>query len=59
MPGIRSKDSRMGDQKKSYDFAEANRAGSDFLVVGRPIVKAPRPQEAAQKILDEISQAQK
>ncbi len=58
-PGIRSRDSEAGDQKRITTAAEAIQQGSDFLVVGRPIVKAPRPQEAAQKILDEISQAQK
>lgn len=54
-PGIRSKDSEAGDQKRVMTAAEAIREGSDFLVIGRPIVKASHPQEAAQKILDEIS----
>lgn len=54
-PGIRAKDSEAGDQKRIATAFEAIQAGSDFLVVGRPIVKASNPQEAAQKILDEIA----
>lgn len=57
-PGIRSKDTEAGDQKRTATAAEAIEWGSDFLVVGRPIIKALHPQEAAQKILQEIPHAQ-
>ena len=36
--------------------AEAIKNGSDYLVVGRPIVEAEDPLLAAQKILEEIDQ---
>ena len=34
--------------------ADAVRAGSDCLVIGRPIAAAPDPVEAAEAIIDEI-----
>jgi orotidine-5'-phosphate decarboxylase len=34
--------------------AEAVRAGSSYIVVGRPIVGAPRPREAAEGIVAEL-----
>lgn len=56
-PGIRPATTEAGDQKRVATPAEAIRSGSDFLVVGRPIVKASDPKEAARSILQEISQA--
>jgi orotidine-5'-phosphate decarboxylase len=29
--------------------------GADFIVVGRPVIKAPDPLSAARKILEEIA----
>jgi orotidine-5'-phosphate decarboxylase len=37
--------------------AEAVRAGANYLVVGRPIIAAPDPRGAAQKIVEELNQA--
>ena len=34
---------------------EAAAAGADFIVVGRPIFKAPDPVAAAQKVLAELN----
>jgi len=35
--------------------AEAVAKGSDYLVVGRPVTQASSPQEAFQKIVDELT----
>ncbi len=47
------------DQARVFTPYEAIRSGSDFVVIGRPIHKAPKPQEAAEKILEEIAQGYK
>lgn len=39
-PGIRFDDSQKGDQKRVMTPAEANKIGSDYIVVGRPITQA-------------------
>ena len=57
-PGIRPHDTQANDQKRTATAFEAIQNGSDYLVVGRPIVKAVQPLEAAQKILEEIQSAQ-
>jgi orotidine-5'-phosphate decarboxylase len=54
-PGIRPTGSAHGDQKRVTTPAAAVAAGSDYLVVGRPITEAPDPLEAARAILDEMS----
>lgn len=53
-PGIRSKDAAVDDQKRVLTPQEAIEKGSDYLIVGRPITKAPDPIEAAKKIVGEI-----
>ena len=53
-PGIRPSGSAVGDQKRVGTPQEAVRAGSNFLVVGRPIIESANPLEAAKKILEEI-----
>lgn len=45
-PGIRFKDSAADDQKRIMSPAEARAAGSDFIVVGRPVTAADKPYEA-------------
>lgn len=56
-PGIRPKNSAVGDQKRVTTPAEAIVHGSNFLVVGRPVVNAADPAAAAKQILKEIKQA--
>ena len=53
-PGIRPKGSGAGDQSRITTPEAAIRAGADYLVVGRPITKAPDPAAAADAIIEEI-----
>jgi len=57
-PGIRMPEGDVGDQKRVATPADAVAAGSDFLVVGRPIVQADAPGEAAVKILQSMKTAE-
>ena len=56
-PGIRPAGSSHGDQKRVMTPALAVAAGSDYLVVGRPITEAADPLIAAKDILDEMKRA--
>ena len=37
--------------------AEAIRAGATYIVVGRPIIAAPDPRSAAERIVEELAGA--
>lgn len=50
-PGIRPDKSGGDDQKRTATAKEAIQAGSDYLVVGRPILKARDPLMAAKEFL--------
>ena len=56
-PGIRPAGAASGDQKRIMTPARAISAGSDYLVVGRPILEAGDPKAAAEAIQTEIEQA--
>ena len=56
-PGIRPADAAAGDQKRVETPASAIKSGASFLVVGRPIVKAKDPRQAALDIIAEIASA--
>jgi orotidine-5'-phosphate decarboxylase len=56
-PGIRPAGSASGDQKRIMTPARAIAAGSDYLVVGRPVIEAADPKAAAEAIQAEIKQA--
>jgi orotidine-5'-phosphate decarboxylase len=53
-PGIRPAGAEVGDQKRVATPKVAIKNGSDYLVVGRPIVQAEDPAKAAKAILKEI-----
>src|SRR5258706_8848233 len=55
-PGIRSSAAN-DDQKRTLTAAEAIIAGADYLVVGRPILRADDPAAAAGRIAAEIDAA--
>ena len=54
-PGIRPKWAATGDQRRFTTPAEAIRRGADYIVVGRPVLEAEHPEEAIERILDEMS----
>lgn len=56
-PGIRPKWAETDDQRRITTPAEAIRRGADYIVVGRPIIEAEDPLEAAEMILDEMKGA--
>jgi orotidine-5'-phosphate decarboxylase len=55
-PGIRPQWSATGDQKRVFTPKMAVEAGSNFLVIGRPITRAENPGEAFKRILSEIGE---
>ena len=58
-PGIRPAWTEVSgdDQVRTTTPTEAIQYGADHLVVGRPIIAAPDPRDAAQRIIDEIAGA--
>ncbi|MBR5987562.1 MAG: orotidine-5'-phosphate decarboxylase, partial [Clostridia bacterium] len=53
-PGVRFADGDKGDQKRVMTPAEARKAGSDYIVVGRPITAAADPVAAYERCLKEF-----
>ncbi|MBN1882159.1 MAG: orotidine-5'-phosphate decarboxylase [Deltaproteobacteria bacterium] len=56
-PGIRPSWAEAQDQKRIMTPKEAVAAGSDYLVIGRPITGAADPREAARRVADELEVA--
>jgi orotidine-5'-phosphate decarboxylase len=52
-PGIRGAADAKGDQHRTATPAGALAAGADYLVIGRPIIAAADPREAAERIGEE------
>jgi orotidine-5'-phosphate decarboxylase len=50
-PGVRLQGAALDDHKRAGTPSQAIAAGADYLVVGRPIVQAPDPAEAAARII--------
>ena len=53
-PGVRFADGDIGDQKRVMTPAEANKIGSDYIVVGRPITAAADPVAAYERCVAEF-----
>ena len=53
-PGVRFADGDIGDQKRVMTPAQAKLAGSDYIVVGRPITAASDPVEAYERCIREF-----
>lgn len=56
-PGIRPEGSVAGDQRRVMTPSDAIKAGSDYLVIGRPITQADDPKAAAEAVIQEIESA--
>lgn len=56
-PGVRPRGSNTQDQARVVTPGSAIEAGADYLVVGRPITRAPDPRAAADAIVAEIAEA--
>jgi len=54
VPGVRPRGAEKNDQQRVMTPEEAIRRGADFLVLGRPVLRADNPREAVKKILKEI-----
>lgn len=53
-PGIRLDENKKDDQKRSLSPAEIRGSGIDYIVVGRPILKADDPVGITRKILNSL-----
>ncbi len=53
-PGVRFADGEVGDQKRVMTPAEAKKAGSDYIVVGRPITASEDPAAAYERCVREF-----
>lgn len=58
-PGIRPTGNGLGDQARTATPAEAARAGSDFLVVGRPVLTADDPLAVVHAMRAEVDGARR
>jgi orotidine-5'-phosphate decarboxylase len=56
-PGVRPAGAAAGDQKRIATPAEAIRNGADYLVVGRPVTRAPDPRAAVEAVVAELEAA--
>src|SRR5689334_7456144 len=55
-PGVPLSGAALDDHKRAGSPSQAIAAGADYLVVGRPIVQAPDPAEAAARIIADMKQ---
>ncbi len=55
-PGVRPAGTAQGDQKRIVTPKQAIENGADYIVVGRPIIQAEDPLQAAKQIIAEIEE---
>jgi len=53
-PGVRPAWAALDDQKRVMTPGEAVSAGADYIVIGRPVLRAADRREAVRKIMEEI-----
>ena len=56
-PGIRPEAAARDDHKRSLTPYQAIRYGADYLVMGRPVTGADRPNDVVQSVISEIERA--
>ncbi|OXM15715.1 orotidine-5'-phosphate decarboxylase [Paenibacillus herberti] len=56
-PGIRPTGADIGDQTRVMTPQDALKAGTDYMVIGRPITQATDPRAALESIIEELIQA--
>jgi orotidine-5'-phosphate decarboxylase len=56
-PGIRPFGSGLDDHKRAASPKDAIAAGADYLVIGRPIIRAGDPAAAARRVIAEMQEA--
>ncbi|MBV9375224.1 MAG: orotidine-5'-phosphate decarboxylase [Alphaproteobacteria bacterium] len=56
-PGVRPAGAPLDDHKRAGTPAEAIASGADYLVVGRPIIRADDPARAAAAIIEDMRRA--
>lgn len=57
-PGIRPAGSDAGDQRRIMTPPEAQKAGVDYMVIGRPVTQAADPEQALRDILASLKQGE-
>jgi orotidine-5'-phosphate decarboxylase len=55
-PGVRPAWAGKDDQKRVMTPGEAIEAGADYIVIGRPVLKAQDRQDAVKRIIEEVEQ---
>jgi len=53
-PGVRPGNAALDDQKRVMTPADAMAAGSNYLVIGRPVTAVPDPLQALKAIMDSL-----
>ena len=53
-PGIRAVAAEIDDQRRIATARDALQAGADYIVVGRPILRAPDPVAAVEQLVAEM-----